>query len=148
LLNSWSLTRLGDRASSPSPIYAGIAQLVEQKFSKLNVVSSQTCLPAPISTTTKRTTMTKQELIKKLADISGTSNADAERNLLALINIITKQLFSGGELQIAGLGKFSLAYRKERNGVNPKTGEKIIITAARLPKFKAAKALKDAVGGG
>ena len=89
--------------------------------------------------------MTKPELIAQMAQLSGCTQAESSRNLNALVDIITNQLVEGKELQIADLGKFSTHIRHERNGVNPKTGDAIVIPEMRQPKFKAAKSLRTEV---
>ena len=63
----------------------------------------------------------------------------------AVFNTITKSLSRGEEVAIPGFGTFKVAKRAAREGVNPKTGEKIQIAASIKPKFRAAKALKEAV---
>ena len=62
-----------------------------------------------------------------------------------LLETIVKTLKKGDEVAIAGLGKFSVKLRKAREARNPKTGETVKVKAKNVPKFTAAKALKDAV---
>lgn len=69
----------------------------------------------------------------------------AETVVDAIFDTITKSLTKGEEVAVAGFGTFRVAKRAARAGINPKTGEKIQIAAKTAPKFKAAKALKDAV---
>lgn len=88
--------------------------------------------------------MTKAELISKLAD-SGFSKFQAERAINELAQITTKQLTTTGEFTLPGVGKFTVTDRAARTGRNPKTGEEIEIAASKGVKFKAVKALKDAV---
>jgi DNA-binding protein HU-beta len=70
---------------------------------------------------------------------------DAAAVVDAIFDTITKALAKGDEVAIAGFGVFKTAKRAARMGVNPKTGEKIQIAASIKPKFRAAKALKEAV---
>ena len=89
--------------------------------------------------------MNKADLVEKVADVLGSTKADAERAVETLIDEISKTLKKGDEVSIAGLGIFSAKMRPARTGRNPRTGETIKIEAMRVPKFRAAKALKDAV---
>ena len=89
--------------------------------------------------------MNKTELASALAEKTGLSAGDAKGAVDAVAAILSEQLSSEQEVNIAGLGKFSVTERKARQGVNPATGEKIQIKASKAPKFTAAKALKDAV---
>ncbi|AST87997.1 DNA-binding protein [Ralstonia pseudosolanacearum] len=88
--------------------------------------------------------MTKQELIKHLADKAEVTKGKAEDLLNALTTTILDTVRAGNELTITDLGKFGSAERAAKTGRNPKTGETIQIAAKRAPKFTAAKALKDA----
>ena len=89
--------------------------------------------------------MNKTELIAAVAEKAGLTKKDAERALNATIDSITASLAKGDKVQIAGLGNFEVKNREARTGRNPQTGETIQIAASKLPAFKAAKALKDAV---
>ncbi|MCK4870594.1 MAG: HU family DNA-binding protein [Gammaproteobacteria bacterium] len=89
--------------------------------------------------------MNKAELIDELALKSGTSKADAERVLNAFLQTVTDSLVKGGDVALIGFGTFTTGDRAERTGRNPQTGAEIKIPAARVAKFKAGKALKDAV---
>jgi len=89
--------------------------------------------------------MNKQDLIEKVHEVIGCTKADAERAMEALIASITSTLKSGDEVSVAGLGIFSAKMRPARTGRNPRTGETIHVPAMRVPKFRAAKGLKDAV---
>lgn len=89
--------------------------------------------------------MNKSDLIDALRDTTGVTRADAERSVEALINTIVSTLKGGDQVSIAGLGIFEAKMRAGRTGRNPRTGEAIEIKAMRVPKFRAAKALKDAV---
>lgn len=89
--------------------------------------------------------MNKADIINKVNDTLGTSKADAERAVDTMVNAIVDSLKEGNEVSIAGLGIFSAKMRAARQGRNPRTGEAIEVPAMRVPKFRAAKALKDAV---
>ncbi|MDD4607217.1 MAG: HU family DNA-binding protein [Patescibacteria group bacterium] len=89
--------------------------------------------------------MNKGELIEVLAQKNDLSKAQADKVLNSLIDIISGTLKSGGEVAITGFGNFSAKKRAARQGVNPRTGEKIKIAAMNVPKFKPGKGLKDAI---
>jgi len=89
--------------------------------------------------------MQKTDLIQAIVKKIGLSKRQAEEILSAILGEIEKALSKGDELILTGFGKFYVAKRKAREGVNPKTGEKIKIPAAKVPKFKAGKSLKDSV---
>ncbi|MEW5722627.1 MAG: HU family DNA-binding protein [Thermodesulfobacteriota bacterium] len=88
--------------------------------------------------------MTKAELISNIAGETGLSKAAAEKALDALLANVVKGV-KAGNVSLPGLGSFSVTKRKARKGRNPRTGEPIKIPASKTVKFKAAKALKDAV---
>jgi DNA-binding protein HU-beta len=89
--------------------------------------------------------MNKTELIEAIAEKVGVAKAEAERMIDALVEIVTSTLKGGGEVTITGFGTFSAKRREARSGRNPQTGETIEIPAMTVPKFKAGKALKDAL---
>ncbi|HNY97742.1 MAG TPA: HU family DNA-binding protein [Candidatus Pacearchaeota archaeon] len=89
--------------------------------------------------------MTKQELAEKLADKEGMPKTKAEEIINFIIDEITKTLVKGDEVVITGFGKFVVSKKPQRQGRNPKTGETVTIPAKTVPKFRAGKALKDAV---
>ena len=89
--------------------------------------------------------MNKAALADKVHEVLGGTKADAERAVEAIIDSIVDALKRGEEVSIAGLGIFEAKMRAARTGRNPRTGETIQIPAMRVPKFRAAKALKDAV---
>ncbi len=89
--------------------------------------------------------MNKSELIDAVAGAADLTKADAGRAIDATVAAITKALAKGDSLSLIGFGTFSVSKRAARQGRNPRTGETIQIKAAKLPKFKAGKALKDAV---
>ena len=89
--------------------------------------------------------MNKQELIDNIASSADITKADAGRALDAVLGSITSALKDGDSVVLVGFGTFAIRDRKARTGRNPQTGEEIQIKAARVPNFKAGKALKDAV---
>jgi DNA-binding protein HU-beta len=88
---------------------------------------------------------TKAELVSAVAEMAGTSKKDAEAVLQAVLDVVTKTLSKGETVTLAGFGTFSVTQRQAREGVNPRTLEKIKIAATKTPKFKAGKKLKEAV---
>ncbi|WP_138381336.1 HU family DNA-binding protein [Luteithermobacter gelatinilyticus] len=89
--------------------------------------------------------MNKNDLIASVASAANISKADAAQAVDGVFNAITESLSSGDEVRLVGFGTFSVAERAASEGRNPRTGEKIQIPASKQPKFKAGKALKDAV---
>lgn len=89
--------------------------------------------------------MNKSELVSAIAEESGLTKADAARALDATMTTITKALATGDSVAIIGFGTFAIGERAERTGRNPQTGKEMVIPAAKVPKFKPGKALKDAV---
>jgi DNA-binding protein HU-beta len=89
--------------------------------------------------------MNKSELIDAIAESSGLSKADAGRALDGFIGAVTGALSKGDSVTLVGFGTYAVKERAERMGRNPQTGREITISAARLPSFKAGKALKDAI---
>jgi DNA-binding protein HU-beta len=89
--------------------------------------------------------VTKADLVNAMAEKAGLSKSDAEEALKAFIETVTGALKSGDKVALVGFGTFSVGERAARTGQNPQTGQKIEIAAAKVPKFKAGKALKDAV---
>ena len=89
--------------------------------------------------------MNKQDLIAAVADSSGLTKADASKAVEAVFDAITASLKKGGEVRLVGFGTFSVSQRKASTGRNARTGETMTIAASNQPKFKAGKALKDAV---
>jgi len=87
----------------------------------------------------------KNDLIASVSDDIDITKADAARAVDSILEIITKSLKKGGEVRLVGFGTFSVVKRKASEGRNPRTGEAIKIPASKQPKFKAGKALKDAV---
>ena len=91
--------------------------------------------------------MNRAELIDALADKTGSSKADAGRNIAALIEIVTAALKKGDNVALVGFGTFEVRKRAARAGRNPATGEVLKIKASKAPAFKAGAALKAAVNG-
>ena len=92
--------------------------------------------------------MTKSEFVDQVAAESGLSKGDAGSAVDAVLDTIQSTLQRGGEISSTGFGKFTVADRGARQGVNPQTGERIQIAASRVPRFSAGSALKKAVKGG
>lgn len=89
--------------------------------------------------------MNKASLVEKVQDVLGGTKADAERAVEALFDSIVAELKKGGEVSVAGFGIFSVKARAARTARNPRTGESVNVPAMNVPKFRPAKALKDAV---
>jgi len=85
------------------------------------------------------------DMIDSVQAAIGSTKADAERAVEAMIMMVTEHLKRGEEVSVAGLGIFEAKMRAGRTGRNPRTGETIHINAMRVPKFRASKTLKDAV---
>ena len=92
--------------------------------------------------------MTKQEFVAEVSRRADLTSRDAAKAVDAFIETITDTLKGGGDVSFTGFGKFSTSNRAARQGVNPRTGERVQIAAARVPKFSAGSALKTAVKGG
>jgi DNA-binding protein HU-beta len=91
--------------------------------------------------------MNKKELIDAMAIRTGSSKADADRAVGALIETISDTLKKGDSVSLVGFGSFEARERAARIGRNPKTGEELNIAASRVPAFKAGAMLKAAVNG-
>ena len=89
--------------------------------------------------------MNKAELINSVAATAEVSKKEAEAVITATLDAITAALKEGDKVQLVGFGSFEVKTRAARVGRNPRTGEEIPISEAKLPVFKAGKALKDAV---
>lgn len=92
--------------------------------------------------------MNKLELIAAVADASGLSRTDAAKAVESVFDSVSQALKKGDEVRLVGFGTFTVAKRKAATGRNPRTGETMTIKASSQPKFKAGKALKDAVNDG
>ena len=91
------------------------------------------------------TGLNKTELIDHIAQSADLSRAAAARALEAVIDGVKKTLKKNGTVTLVGFGTFSVSKRAARAGRNPQTGDVIKIKAAKVPKFKPGKGLKDAV---
>lgn len=89
--------------------------------------------------------MNKNELVEQIAERSGLSKGQAGEALGATIETIEQTLAAGQEIAITGFGKFTVAHRDARQGINPATGERIQIAATKSPRFSAGAKLKEAV---
>ena len=89
--------------------------------------------------------MTKAELVDAVAKSANLTKAAAEKAVGAFISSVSGALAKGGKVTLVGFGTFEVSSRKARTGRNPQTGKEIKIAAAKLPKFRPGKALKDAV---
>ena len=89
--------------------------------------------------------MTKTELIKAVAENTGLTNKDADAAVNAFLDVVKEELVKGGKVQLIGFGTFEVSERAEREGRNPQTGETVKIAESKAPRFKAGKALKDAL---
>ena len=89
--------------------------------------------------------MNKTELVAAVAEKAEISKKDSEKALKAFVDVVTEQLKAGDKVQLVGFGTFEVSERAAREGRNPQTGKTMKIDACKAPKFKAGKALKDAV---
>lgn len=89
--------------------------------------------------------MNKNELIAKVSDITGFTKTDAARAVDAVQQSIIESLAQGDEVRIVGFGTYTVVKRAATQGRNPRTGDVIKIAASKQPKFRAGKALKDAI---
>lgn len=89
--------------------------------------------------------MNKTQLIDFVAEKSDLTKAQAKNAIEAVLDGVTSTLVSGNSVQLVGFGTFKINKRLARTGRNPKTGEEIQISAAKVPSFTAGKGLKDAV---
>ena len=89
--------------------------------------------------------MNKTEFIAAVAEKAGISKKDSEKALKAFVDVVAEQLKAGDKVQLVGFGTFEVSERAAREGRNPQTGETMTIAACKAPKFKAGKALKDAI---
>ncbi len=89
--------------------------------------------------------MNKTELVEAMAKETNLSKKDVEAVLKSFADVVAKELKDGGKVQLVGFGTFEVSERAEREGRNPQTGASMTIKASKAPRFKAGKALKDAV---
>ena len=89
--------------------------------------------------------MNRMELVAAIAEKSELSKKDAEKALKAFTDVVAEELKKGEQIQLVGFGTFKVSERAAREGRNPQTGKTMKIEACKAPKFKAGKALKDAI---
>jgi len=89
--------------------------------------------------------MNKTELIAAIAEKAELSKKDSEKALKAFVDVVAEELKKEHKVQLVGFGTFEVSSRSARSGRNPQTGEVMEIAACKAPKFKAGKALKDAI---
>ena len=89
--------------------------------------------------------MNKTDLVAAIAENAEISKKDAEKALKAFADVVAEELKKGEKVQLVGFGTFEVSERAAREGRNPQTGETMTLAACKAPKFKAGKALKDAV---
>ena len=89
--------------------------------------------------------MNKAELVAAIAQKAEISKKDYEKAVKALVEVVTEELVKGEKVQVIGFGTFEVSERPAREGRNPRTGATMTIAASKAPKFKAGKALRDAV---
>ena len=89
--------------------------------------------------------MNKAELVAAVAERTELSKKDAEKALKAFVDVVAEELKKGEKIQLVGFGTFEVSERAAREGRNPANGQPMQITASKAPKFKAGKALKDAI---
>ena len=89
--------------------------------------------------------MNKTELIDKIAAEAGLTKADSKKALEATVSVIKAALAAGDKVQLVGFGTFAVAEKPAREGINPRSGEKITIAAKKVAKFKAGAELADAI---
>ena len=89
--------------------------------------------------------MNKQELVASVAEKAGLTKKDSEKAVNAVFQSVEEALAKGDKVQLVGFGTFEVRDCAARKGRNPQTGVEIEIAAAKVPAFKAGKALKDAV---
>lgn len=89
--------------------------------------------------------MNKAELVAAVAEKADISKKDAEAAVKAFTDVVTEELKKGEKIQMVGFGTFEVSKRAARVGRNPQTKKEIKIPASKAPKFKAGKALKDAI---
>ena len=89
--------------------------------------------------------MNKTELIAAIAEKAEISKKDSEKALKAFVDVVTEQLKNDDKVQLVGFGTFEVSKRAAREVRNPQTGKTMKIEACKAPKFKAGKALKDAI---
>ena len=87
--------------------------------------------------------MNKSDLIRAIANKAGVTLKEADTAFQAFLDVVSEGLNNGEKIQISGFGTFELKSKEAREGINPKTGDKISISASKTPVFKFGKAYKD-----
>ena len=101
-----------------------------------------------VPATTSMKTMTKSELIARLAERNPRLVArDADEAVNTMLDAMTEALSTGQRIEIRGFGSFALNYRPPRVGRNPKSGDRVQVPAKHVPHFKAGKELRERVDG-
>jgi DNA-binding protein HU-beta len=89
--------------------------------------------------------MTKADLVAQMAKAAGSSKSSADRAMNAFVSAVFESLRRGRRVTISGFGTFCVGKRAARNGRNPRTGKKITIPSARVPRFKPSRSLKTTI---
>lgn len=89
--------------------------------------------------------MNKSDMIRRIAEKTGSTLKDAEKSLTAVLETIEETMSKGDEVRLIGFGTFSVKKREARSGRNPQTGKAIKIPARKIPVFKPGAQLKEAV---
>ena len=89
--------------------------------------------------------MNKNDLVNQVSDNTGLSKSDSAKAVDSVLDTITDNLKSGGDVRLVGFGTFLVSKRKATTGRNPQTGAAINIPAANVPKFRPGKALKESL---
>ena len=89
--------------------------------------------------------MTKAEVVAKVASDGGITKSQAEKAVDGFVSAVSDALATGDKITLVGFGTFSVVARSQREGRNPRTGEKIKISASKVVKFKAGKSLSEKV---
>lgn len=87
--------------------------------------------------------MNRTDLIRAMATKTGQTQKDTEASLIAFIDVVMESLAKNESIGLVGFGVFETSERAEREGINPKTKERIILPSSKTPKFRASKAFKD-----
>ena len=87
--------------------------------------------------------MNRTDLIRAMATKTGQTQKDTEASLIAFIDVVMESLAKNEPIGIVGFGVFETSERAEREGINPKTKERILLPSSKTPKFRASKAFKD-----
>lgn len=87
--------------------------------------------------------MNRTDLIRAMATKTGQTQKDTEASLIAFMDVVMESLAKNESIGLVGFGVFETSERAEREGINPKTKERIILPSSKTPKFRASKAFKD-----